>query len=309
MSSNPSDPGAVLSIAIDAFLNAPPSRVFEALVSPALFVRWMGPEGSRTTVNEMDAVPGGAFDVTIELPGGPHVGITGRYLDVERPDRLRHTWRVEGDVADTEVTFELHPHGDGTRLVLTHAGFTDESDRQQNDGGWRHQLDRLAVALDATAGSDAGLGRGGGAPQGGAHVRRAGPEDLDLLVELHRRFCAADDHEFDPARAKAAFAPLLADDRHGVVSVVDDPAGYGIVTWGWSIEAGGAEAVLDEIYVDEPGQGIGADLLEALVDACREHGMARIFLETETANERARRFYARHGFETDDSIWMSRDLG
>jgi len=33
-----------------------------------------------------------------------------------------------------------------------------------------------------------------------------------------------------------------------------------------------------------------------------------MFLETETHNERARRFYSRQGFEADDSIWMSRDL-
>lgn len=34
-----------------------------------------------------------------------------------------------------------------------------------------------------------------------------------------------------------------------------------------------------------------------------------MFLETESPNEGARRFYRRHGFEADDSTWMSRELG
>ena len=33
-----------------------------------------------------------------------------------------------------------------------------------------------------------------------------------------------------------------------------------------------------------------------------------MFLETEAPNERARRFYQRHDFTTEDSIWLSRDL-
>jgi hypothetical protein len=34
----------------------------------------------------------------------------------------------------------------------------------------------------------------------------------------------------------------------------------------------------------------------------------KMFLETERHNDRARTFYARQGFDADDSIWMSRSL-
>jgi ribosomal protein S18 acetylase RimI-like enzyme len=84
--------------------------------------------------------------------------------------------------------------------------------------------------------------------------------------------------------------------------------GYGVLTWSWSIEIGGPEAVLDELYVRTRNRGIGGRLVEALVAAGREHGMRRIFLETERPNEAARRLYERHGFVTDDSIWMARLL-
>ncbi|HSP27863.1 MAG TPA: hypothetical protein VLN74_04885, partial [Ilumatobacteraceae bacterium] len=92
-------------------------------------------------------------------------------------------------------------------------------------------------------------------------VRRAGQGDLDALVELHRRFCAVDAHPFDHRRARLAFAPLLDDDTHGVVWIVDAPQAYAVLTWGWSIEAGGAEAVLDEIFVAERNAGVGSALL------------------------------------------------
>jgi GNAT superfamily N-acetyltransferase len=139
-------------------------------------------------------------------------------------------------------------------------------------------------------------------------VRRAGPGDLGTLVELHRAFCDADGHPFDDGRARAAFAPLLTDDRRGVVWLVDTPSAYAVLTWGWSIEAGGAEAVLDEIYVSERDRGVGAALIEHVLDDGRRRGLARIFLETEAPNERVRRFYERHGFHVDDSIWLSHEF-
>ena len=37
-------------------------------------------------------------------------------------------------------------------------------------------------------------------------------------------------------------------------------------------------------------------------------GVKRIFLETELANDGARRLYGRHGYQVDTSIWMSKEL-
>ena len=110
---------------------------------------------------------------------------------------------------------------------------------------------------------------------------------------MNRTFCELDHHPFDEHRVRTAFAPLLADDTHGVVWVTDRPESYAVLTWGWSIEAGGLEAVLDEIFVSERGEGHGAALIDHLVADAEQRGLARIFLETESHNERARRFYER----------------
>ena len=142
-------------------------------------------------------------------------------------------------------------------------------------------------------------------------VRPATPADLDALVELAAEYCAADGHEYDEATVRAGFGPLLDDDRHGIVSValLDGAVdGYGVVTWGWSIEIGGLDVVLDEIYVRTRGRGVGTTLLHHLEAECRDRGVKRIFLETELANEAARRLYAREGYTADTSIWMSKEL-
>lgn len=141
-----------------------------------------------------------------------------------------------------------------------------------------------------------------------AGIRRAGPGDLDRLVDLHREFCAADAHPFDIGRATAAFAPLLDDDRHGVVWIVDSPPAYAVLTWGWSIEAGGAEAVLDEIFVSTRNAGVGSSLIQHLLADGRRRGLARVVLETETGNHRVREFYERQGFRVDAAIWMTHEF-
>jgi uncharacterized protein YndB with AHSA1/START domain len=137
-----------LDLKITRRLEHGPAEVFRALTEPAIYARWMGPEGAKTTVQEMDVVEGGRLALTVDVPGGPTVDISGVYREVAGPDRLVHSWLVGGDENETLVSFELHPDGAGTRLELTHTGFADSEDRGQNEGGWKHQLDRLVAALD-----------------------------------------------------------------------------------------------------------------------------------------------------------------
>ena len=102
--------------------------------------------------------------------------------------------------------------------------------------------------------------------------------------------------------------PLLEHDEFGAVYLVDDDQGYVVSTWGYSLESGGREALIDEIYLRQRGRGIGAKVMRALFEDLRGRGIVKMFLETERHNARARTFYARQGFEADDSIWMSRSL-
>jgi GNAT superfamily N-acetyltransferase len=142
-----------------------------------------------------------------------------------------------------------------------------------------------------------------------ASLRRACSADLEILLPLVEEFCAVDAHPFDAAFVRRALGPLLEDDRHGVVWLIGDPVqGYAVITWSYSLESGGSDALLDEIYLRERGRGAGSAALQAMFDDLRERGITRIFLETEDHNARARRFYGRNGFVIEPSIWMSADL-
>jgi GNAT superfamily N-acetyltransferase len=144
-----------------------------------------------------------------------------------------------------------------------------------------------------------------------ATIRRADEDDLEALLGLCARYCEADFHAFDATVAERGFRPLLTTDEHGVVWVaVHNGAllGYAVVTWSWSIESGGRDGLLDEIYVDRPGEGLGTALVNHLLHDCRERRLPRVFLETERRNDEARRLYERLGFATEDSVWMVADL-
>ncbi|WP_246018778.1 GNAT family N-acetyltransferase [Saccharothrix australiensis] len=121
-----------------------------------------------------------------------------------------------------------------------------------------------------------------------------------------REFYGVDGHDYDEERVTAALGPLLADDRYGQVWLFD--TGYAVVTWGYSLESGGRDALLDEFFVRNRGGGVGGRVIAELVAACRAAGARKVFLETEAPNDAARRFYRRHGFEPEASTWMSRVL-
>ena len=145
----------------------------------------------------------------------------------------------------------------------------------------------------------------------GARVRRSTRSDTSTLLELIREFNQLDHHDHDDVRVRESLAPLLDSDEFGQVwqiSTPDGARGYCVIAWGYSLESGGRECIVDEIYVNDRGRGLGAELLEGAVRGARDAGVKVVFLETEAHNERVRSFYQRHGFATEDSIWMRRVL-
>lgn len=159
-----------------------------------------------------------------------------------------------------------------------------------------------------------GDGKGNSAPVADERgtVRRAVEQDCAALLRLVQEFYAMDGHTYDEARVRAALQPLLDGDSVGQVWVAQATDGslsaYVVTTWGYSLESGGADCVVDEIYVRDRGRGLGAALLGHALDAAATAGARRAFLESERPNEAARRFYRRVGFVDDDSVWMHRWL-
>lgn len=74
---------------------------------------------------------------------------------------------------------------------------------------------------------------------------------------------------------------------------------YVVLTLGYSIEYGGRDGFIDDLYLVPAarGWGFGRDLLEFALARAAELGIGTLHLEVETENEAATRLYRAAGFE------------
>jgi GNAT superfamily N-acetyltransferase len=147
-------------------------------------------------------------------------------------------------------------------------------------------------------------------PPAARGISAADELDVEELLPLVREFYAGERLPFDEDRLRAALAALWADPRHGRVwlaRVDGEPVGYGVLCFGFSLEHGGLDAFIDELYVrpGHRGRGIGTVLLQAMEAACRVAGVTRLHLEVDDGNEGGRRLYLRHGFVVPDRRLMT----
>jgi ribosomal protein S18 acetylase RimI-like enzyme len=136
--------------------------------------------------------------------------------------------------------------------------------------------------------------------------------DLDSLLELARAFHAEDGHALSPdgAAALAAVAggePLA---RCWLVRRAGVAIGYVVLSLGFSIEHGGRDGFIDDLYLVPAarGAGHGRALLAFAVGEAARLGIRMLHLEVEPGNRRARQLYYRNGFAVSERRLMSRRL-
>ena len=95
---------------------APPERLFRAHTDPALFARWVGPDGLATKIEHWAARPGGSWRYC-SVGDGREYWFRGCFHDV-RPDRIVQTFTYEGEPDGVALeTLWFDDLGDGrTRL-------------------------------------------------------------------------------------------------------------------------------------------------------------------------------------------------
>jgi ribosomal protein S18 acetylase RimI-like enzyme len=126
--------------------------------------------------------------------------------------------------------------------------------------------------------------------------------DVERLVALMGEFYAEAGYAFDTPRATETFAQLLRDERLGRVWLIEDRgvvAGYMVVTLGFSMEYGGLDAFLDDLYIRPAhrGAGLGSRAVAEARDFCARRGVRALHLEAEQGNATALGLYRRAGFE------------
>lgn len=141
------------------------------------------------------------------------------------------------------------------------------------------------------------------------NFRRAVAEDVPALLDLQQRFYTNEGYPYDRAAMERGMRELIGDALLGRLFVMDDaPVGYLVITFGFSLESGGRDAFVDELYVADTsrGQGLGTLALKIAEEACREAGIRALHLEVEHTNPRARALYERSGYKAHDRHLMTK---
>lgn len=139
-----------------------------------------------------------------------------------------------------------------------------------------------------------------------AQVRKAGEHDLSRLLAWVRAFHLHHAIPEPKGGLTNAITHLLTDAKLGSIRIVEVGAslqqvGYIAMCYGYSIEFGGRDAFVDEMFLEPHvrGQGHGRAALEQVITRTRAEGIRALHLHLEVAedNAPAERFYAPLGFE------------
>lgn len=132
--------------------DAPRELVFKAHIDPAAVAQWWGPANLTTTVESLEARPGGLWRMVQRDADGNEFGFHGVYHDVVAPERLVYTFEFEGmpgHVLLETLTFEER---DGRTILRDVAAFQSVEDRDGMlqsgmESGARESMERLTELL------------------------------------------------------------------------------------------------------------------------------------------------------------------
>ena len=134
-----------LMVNIDKIIKAPIGKVFDAWLDPKTLSQFILPmPGMEEPLVKNDARQGGSFTIIMNV-GEDKIPHTGKYLEIDRPNKLVFTWESPASTDDSVVTLIFTEVNDNqTRIELTHVRFIDEERRSNHEGGWSNILNMLS---------------------------------------------------------------------------------------------------------------------------------------------------------------------
>ena len=145
------------------------------------------------------------------------------------------------------------------------------------------------------------------------HFRNAVLADVPFILPLMLEFYDFEGIPFDESRATRLLTQLLNDPRCGLLLIIEHEsciAGYMVVGFGFSIEFGGKDALLDELFIlpKYRGLGLGSEAIAFAISLCEQAGVEALHLEADHFNDRAHDLYLRLGFKDHKRHLMTKWL-
>jgi uncharacterized protein YndB with AHSA1/START domain len=131
---------------------APAEQVFALLTEPTWLAKWWGPHGFSTPEIRIDLRVGGSLRLLMQPPDGDPFHLSGEFLQVEPPSRLRFTFRWDEPVPDdreTVVDLSLDSLGGRTAVTLTQGAFSTEERLELHRRGWAASFEKFDALVRA----------------------------------------------------------------------------------------------------------------------------------------------------------------
>ncbi|WP_138084878.1 GNAT family N-acetyltransferase [Phragmitibacter flavus] len=137
--------------------------------------------------------------------------------------------------------------------------------------------------------------------------------DIPALVAMMREFYAESNYALDARWAAEAFSVVLRDSSRGIAWIVsegEEPMGYVVVTFRLSMEFGGSDAFIDDLFVSarHRRRGIARTALETAFADCRRRGVLAIHVETGADSVAAKSLYRSFGLEDRKRLLLTTRL-
>jgi diamine N-acetyltransferase len=137
--------------------------------------------------------------------------------------------------------------------------------------------------------------------------------DQQILTELRHEFCEFEPfpNPLDDATNHAVVRQLIENEQLGKIWLIladGEMAGYFALTYGYSLEYAGRDALIDELFIREQfrGRSIGKQTIEFVSDFCRAINIKALHLEVEHENKTAQALYHKTGFVDHDRYFLTK---
>ncbi|MGA9379416.1 MAG: GNAT family N-acetyltransferase [Phormidium sp.] len=134
--------------------------------------------------------------------------------------------------------------------------------------------------------------------------------DRDLLLTLTKEFYQIEHLTYNVEVLNKCFDEIFTNENLATIWIIcadREPAGYLVLTFGYSLEFHGRDALIDEFYIRETyrSQGIGKQTLEFVKTTCQTLGIKAVHLVVDHQNHRAKTIYQKAGFTEHERYIMT----